>query len=269
MTTAYSTAYNMNHLTDKDQLRAYFNQDRPLFAYALGDLDDHMWPVCTFLGIMQDGDIQSLALIWRGVDPPGVLVFGPPQIAEELIETLPDEIFYLIPADLLPLIQRYYTTPHNIALWRMNINQEAFQPVPAVRGLRRLTGEDAPLVQALFEADGPRAEMIAAITASQINAGVFFGIEVAGRLIAVAGTHVCSSAERVGAVGYVYTTHAARGQGYATAATSAVTQTFFEMGIDTVILNVAQDNTPAIRAYEKLGYHIYTAIAEGPATKKH
>lgn len=251
------------NITDKTILRRYFHQDPHLYAYALGDLEPAMWSLSTFLAEKNGGGaIESLGLVWRGVNPPVVLLFGKP--SPTLYTALPNHLFYMITDELLPAFQKAYETPHNIPLWRMKILPNDFRPIanPPL-GLQRLTSADMPLVQALFEQDGPRPEEIEAITSSQIDSGVFFGIVENKQLVAVAGSHLCAQSEGVGAVGYVYTRKQARGQGYATATTAAVTQTFFEMGINIVILNVARHNTPAIRAYQKLGYTIHAALAEG------
>lgn len=251
------------NITDKTLLRRHFHQDPHLYAYALGDLEPAMWSLSTFFGEMgENGAISSLGLVWQGVNPPVLLLFGLP--SPTFYDNFPQRVFYMLPDELLSDFQQVYETPHNIPLWRMKVLPNEFQPVanpPA--GLQRLSSTDMGLVQQLFEQDGPRPEEIEAISASQIDSGVFFGIVENKQLVAVAGSHICSPSESVGAVGYVYTRQQVRGLGYATATTAAVTQTFFEMGINTVILNVARHNTPAIRAYEKLGYTIHAALAEG------
>lgn len=248
-------------------MRRYFSQDRPFYAYALGDLTERMWHISTFLGAYHHSALKGVALIWKGVEPGVFLMFGSPEAAEALLASAPDRNFYMLPADLLPVFQKRFKTLENTNLWRMAVSSSQFVPHhSSMPGLRRLTGADLPKLQRLYADDGPRAEVIEAISTEQIDTGVFFGVENNGTLHGVAGSHVCAQEEGVGAVGYVYTAHQQRGKGYATATTSAVTATFFKLGIETVILNVAQDNTPAIRTYHKLGYVIHTPFVEGPAT---
>ncbi|HEX3051535.1 MAG TPA: GNAT family N-acetyltransferase [Aggregatilineaceae bacterium] len=38
--------------------------------------------------------------------------------------------------------------------------------------------------------------------------------------------------------------------------------------MDPIVLNVRQDNAPAIRVYEKLGFQVGGAFIEGPALRK-
>ena len=63
---------------------------------------------------------------------------------------------------------------------------------------------------------------------SQLGDGTFFGVRREGRLVAAGGTHLYSAAESVGAVGNVYTHRAYRGQGHASAVTSAIVRRLIE-----------------------------------------
>jgi predicted GNAT family acetyltransferase len=96
----------------------------------------------------------------------------------------------------------------------------------------------------------------------------FYGIEQGGKFVALAGTHITSPETGIGVVGWVITQPEHRGRGYATACTSAVTSEFYRMGLSLAALNVRQDNPPAIRAYEKIGFAINNALWEGEAKRK-
>jgi predicted GNAT family acetyltransferase len=97
----------------------------------------------------------------------------------------------------------------------------------------------------------------------QVTQGVFYGIEQDGQLISVAGTHLVSDVYSVGAVGNVMTHPDHQCRGYATHTTYAVCAELVRRGIKTIVLNVRQDNVPAIRVYEKLGFVRYCPFYEG------
>lgn len=59
----------------------------------------------------------------------------------------------------------------------------------------------------------------------------------------------------------------ARGHGYATAVTAAVTRDLFDAGVD-VFLNVAASNQAAISVYKRLGYHEHCHFWEAHAVLK-
>jgi len=49
--------------------------------------------------------------------------------------------------------------------------------------------------------------------------------------------------------------------------TSAVTEAALEQHRD-VVLNVRQDNAPAIAVYDRLGYRVHGPFIEGPAVRR-
>ena len=144
----------------------------------------------------------------------------------------------------------------------MVLDAGQFDP-PPLDGALRIEPEQADLLAALYrKAAGPNEEIVA-FSPWQIAHGVFYGVWHDSALVATAGTHVWSAAEGVAAVGNVFTQPEFRGRGYATLCTAAVAREAIAAGLDTVVLNVRQDNAPAIRVYEKLGFRRYHLCIEG------
>jgi predicted GNAT family acetyltransferase len=96
---------------------------------------------------------------------------------------------------------------------------------------------------------------------------IYFGVYQADMLVSAAGTHVRSTKSGIAAVGNVLTRLAYRGRGMARSCTSAVTETALEQHRD-VVLNVREDNAPAISVYERLGYQTHGQFIEGPAVRR-
>jgi len=259
-------------LDDPELLRAYFLADKALCAYALGDLVEPMWSISTFTGAFEGAKLTAVTLVWQGVEPPTFLAFGTPDGAERLFRQAPARHFCMLPEALYPTYAEVFAVPIKMDLWRMVVNPQTFSPpTQKVQGLRRLTGADVDILQALYRrgTDGPRPEEIEAFSAEKIDHSIFWSIEnEQGELEAVAGTHVFSPAESIGAIGFVFTAEASRGKGYAKVVTAAVTQSLFEAGIELVILNVVKSNTSAIRVYQHLGFVAQYSIVEGHAHKK-
>ncbi|MBN1202450.1 MAG: GNAT family N-acetyltransferase [Anaerolineae bacterium] len=252
-------------LTDKTAIRAYLNRDRALTAYALGDLDDAFWPDSVFYGARQGGRLAALVLLYHGLTPPVLTAFGDPDSVRAIFDTqpLPDEIYYLMPPELETLLGRYFELPEIRREWRMVLDAEAFVSPPLDR-VSRLGGEHTDTLMALYRQEAGPGEEVIAFSPWQIAHGAFFGVWDGGNLVAAAGTHVWSQAEGVTAIGNVFTHPAHRGRGYATECTAAVVQAALAAGLDTVVLNVRQDNAPAIHVYEKLGFRLYHTFLEGP-----
>lgn len=262
---------SVQYIDHQPTLRAYFQRDVGLYAYALGDLVPFMWSKSTYIGAFDaNGVLHGVALVWRGVSPPVLLMFGSEIAVTALTEVTPDTVFHMLPENLLPTFQSYYNTPNIRFLWRMTVNQRLFSPPgPNHAHLRHLRGPDVGLLPALYAhgEGGPRPEEIAALSPAQLENSIFYGAFVDNRLAAIAGSHLFAPAEGIGVIGYVYTKPAARGQGLATAATASVTQHMFGHGITTVVLNVERSNAPAINAYQKLGFTKHAKIVEGYASR--
>ncbi len=100
-------------------------------------------------------------------------------------------------------------------------------------------------------------------TADNVDGGVFFGIRNEHGLVAIAGTHVVSKRFGIAAIGSVFTHPGSRGRGYAPLTTAAVVRELRARSVETIVLNVAAENTTAGRIYERLGFNDYCVYFEG------
>src|SRR5207302_11253201 len=101
----------------------------------------------------------------------------------------------------------------------------------------------------------------------RLRRALYVGASQADILVAGAGTHARSTRSRIAAVGNGLTRLAYRGRGMARSCTSAATETALEQHRD-VVLNVREDNAPAISVYERLGYQTHGQFIEGPAVRR-
>ena len=263
------TRYEVSRLTDKDPIRAYLNRDRSLTAYALGDLDDAFWPESTFYGAWAGDDLAALALFYAGLEPVVLTVFGAPDGVRAILaaQALPEEIYYLALPEAGPVLAEFYDLAHNHREWRMVLDHACFDAVPG-DCVARLGPEHADALAALYQHAAEPGETVVAFSPWQIAHGCFYGVWHGGALVATAGTHVWSQAERVAAIGNVFTQPEYRGHGYATHCTAAVATDAIAAGLETIVLNVRDDNGPALHVYEKLGFRRYAVFLEGPALRR-
>jgi ribosomal protein S18 acetylase RimI-like enzyme len=261
-------SYEILHLTDKPPIREFLDRDRGLTAYALGDLDDAFWPQSMFYGARCAGRLAAVVLFFRGFDPGVLVTFGEPDGVRAILSDvrLPDEIYYVLPEELGAPLSEAYDCPNRHREWRMVLDSGAFAS-PPLDNVTRIKPEQADLLAALYRRAAEPGEEIVAFSPWQIAHGVFYGVWDGDSLVATAGTHVWSLEERVAAVGNVFTQPEYRGRGYATWCTGAVVRDALAAGLDTVVLNVREDNTPALRVYEKLGFYRYHLFIEGPGWK--
>lgn len=123
-----------------------------------------------------------------------------------------------------------------------------------------LTPEDVPEMMKLVELTQPGP-----FSSGTIEMGNYIGIKEDGELIAMGG-------ERMKPEGYtevsgICTHPDHRGKGYAKAITGALTNAIFERG-ETPFLHVFNQNTPAIKLYEKLGYKTRRTVKGAAMVKK-
>ncbi len=247
---------------DRDLLRTFLERDRLRAAYAICDLEDRefarsKWGIAT-----RSGETSALVLEYGGLTPQPLFVMGDGEgIAAVLREVIRPRLVYLAADEsLISAVERVYRIDPGPQMLRMWVNRQMFRPVlgPAAR----LTPVDIVDVNRLYGLG-----FSGWLPAEAIGHGVYYGVRVAGRLIAAAGTHVISPEGRLAAVGNVMTHIDFRGRGFAKVTTSAVTEELLR-SCDEVVLNVRADNPPAIAAYRALGYRDHCRFEERLAHRR-
>jgi ribosomal protein S18 acetylase RimI-like enzyme len=267
-------SYAVYLTADRAAIHAFLSRDPLAAAYAIGDLEAPYFQHCTWMLACRSGTPRSLALLYRGLDPPVLLTLGEcagiAAIFGQL--ALPDRVAMSAQAAHLSLFRAAYDFAGDRIrpMVRMSIAGDDFRPMPGGPAalVRRLGPADCPAIEALIREGGASAPD--AFDRSQVEAGVFFGVDLAPHgLVALAGTHLVATSSwpeqpwlGVAAVGNLYTHPAVRGRGYGQATTSAVTGELLRRGL-LVVLNVERDNVAAIQLYHKLGYREHSSFFEG------
>ncbi|MDI6847661.1 MAG: GNAT family N-acetyltransferase [Candidatus Bathyarchaeia archaeon] len=117
--------------------------------------------------------------------------------------------------------------------------------------MRRLCTEDASKLAMLLSSREERPRGTVKKYIEWISKMPLYGVFVNGELVSYAGSFI--QLPQVWMIGGVYTHSNHRNKGYATLATSAVTEEALKHA-ETAALFVRSDNYPAVRVYEKIGY---------------
>ena len=256
-------AYVIKELTDPARIRELLVPRVEYTAYALGQLEPGLFERTHWF--WAKGDTGSgLALHSRGGLGDATFVMGDPDAIAAILSIHPgtQHTYATCQPQHLEVLQRTYRLASQQTMIRMGVTRETFAPA---RGMQTvpLGGIDIRRVNSLYGTEGGPSYYIP----EHIDSGVYRGIVVDGRLVAVAGTHVVSPEEGVAVVGNVFTHPRYRGRGYATLVTGAVTAALLKHCRD-VVLTVDPKNIPAVRAYWRLGYSEVCRLIEAPVTRR-
>lgn len=255
--------YVVTRLVDRDRIRALLRDRVEYTAYALGQLEPGLFERTRWYFARGDTG-TALVLHSRGGLGEATFAMGDPDAVAAIVSIYPGPVqtYATCEPSHVAALQRVYRFATQQPMMRMHVTRMSFKPVPITDSVP-LNGFDIRRLNGLYASDGAPSYYVP----EHIDAGVYRGIFVEGRLVAVAGTHVVSRHEGVAVVGNVFTHRQHRGRGYATAATSAVTAALLEYCED-VVLTVDPNNRPAVRAYEKLGYREACHLVEASATRR-
>lgn len=244
-------------------VRAFFAQDRLLSAYALADLDASDIERARWWSASRGDEIVAAALVVEALSFRPCFATGETEaLAAIFREGLREQrlVVSTPPAGRLA-VEASYRFERVERMHRMVVDAPSFRPRVA-HTVTRLTPEELEDVIDLY---GHASRTY--FTPDRIARELYFGIYSGSMLVSAAGTHVRSQRAGVAAVGNVLTRMSHRGRGMATSVTSVVTAAALEQHGD-VVLNVRQDNAPAIAVYQRLGYRTHARFIEGPAVRR-
>ncbi len=255
--------YVVQSLHDPARIRELLRPRIEYTAYALGQLQPGLFERTKWFWARGDTG-TGLVLHSRGGLGDATFVMGDPDAVGAILSIHPGtpQTYATLQPQHLEAMKQVYRFASQQPMIRMSVTRDRFRQAWTI-GVVPLTGIDIRRVNALYGAEGGPSYYVP----EHIDNGMYRGVVVDGRLVAVAGTHVVSRQEGVAVVGNVFTHPAYRGRGYATAATGAVTESLLEY-CDHVVLTVDPNNRPAVAAYEKLGYVEACQLMEASAARR-
>lgn len=255
--------YVVQPLTDIQAIRSILAPRVEYTAYALGQLEPALFPRTRWY-YARGTTGTGLVLHSRGGLGDATFVMGDADAVLAILTIHPGtaQTYATCQPQHLEVLRRVYRLATQQPMIRMGVERTSFVPVrdePTIA----LTGLDIRKLNSLYGSEGGPSYYVP----DHIDSGVYRGVVRDGRLVAVAGTHVVSRHEGVAVVGNVFTHPSYRGHGYATSATSAVTEALLEY-CDHVVLTVDPNNTPAVAAYARLGYREVCHLVEASAARR-
>ncbi|MBI3521834.1 MAG: GNAT family N-acetyltransferase [Chloroflexi bacterium] len=243
--------------------RAFFERDRLLAAYALADLDSATEDRSRWWLATREEETVACVLLVEMVPFRPCFAMGDPEALGMLLREGVREprLIVATPVQTRLAVESVYRFERCDRMHRMVVGFGKFRPRIAHTVVR--LGPDH--LDDVIDLYGHASRSY--FTPRRLAREIYFGIYNGSQLVAAAGTHVRSGEQGIAAVGNVLTRLAYRGRGMATSVTSAVTEAALEEHPD-VVLNVRQDNVPAIAVYTRLGFKVHAPFVEGPAQRR-
>jgi len=263
--------YRVEALTDPEAIRPILERQRAHAAYALAHLEPRLFPRSFWWRAVPldsagslpapDGG-EALVMHARTGLGPSLVALGAPPALEAILRLHPGPFytFATFQVEHAAVARRHFSLSRRGASLRMSVSRETFRP--AEGPTRRLRSHDLADVDDLQRSEGFGFHFAAAL-----DDGVYYGVYHAGRLVAMAGTHVVAPEVGVAIVGNVVTHPRYRRRGFGAAATGAVTAALLET-CPFVLLTVEEKNEPALRVYQRLGYREECRLIESGARRK-
>lgn len=251
-----------------DQVYAILTQDPVWNCFALADMEPPLREYSQLALASREGsDEHAVCLILRHPIIGEVLSpFGSAEGVAAILQhhpSLPEHPMLQVQRPLMPVIERYYQPETEWkGLLRMAITASSWRSHPSVtpQPIKQLTIADLPALKSLYEQHPGNH-----FSADLFTQGLYFGAYAGEQIIAAGGTHACVPEHRIAVLGNILTAPEARRQGYATAITAALVAALFDQQFSLVVLNVFEDNRPAISIYQRLGFQTHHQYLTGSA----
>ncbi|MBN1266042.1 MAG: GNAT family N-acetyltransferase [Anaerolineales bacterium] len=242
-----------------EKIRNLLEQDRAWSAYALADLDP---------GFIEDTswymNNQAVIMTYTGIQPPVLFTHGDAGSLAHLICDLPAGLYQVsIQQEHLKSLQKRLSLDTPVPMQRMVLDRTRFPAGGKPDSAKLLSRAQLSEILELFAQYPDQPD---AFVPDQLEQNTFYGLYQDGQLVSFGGTHVVSRTAGIAAVGSIFTHPAQRGKGFASLTTAAVVRRLLDWDIRTIILNVAPENTPAVRCYQRLGFYPVYSYYEGAGT---
>jgi ribosomal protein S18 acetylase RimI-like enzyme len=230
--------------------RRYLSQDPIQNVLSLGDCYSPLSGASTLYCAVKDKQVVGVGSVCRAFSTPSVaLGEAATDVKEALLEKalteVSSEFTDLCQPDEVGILDEFAT------VLRVHFEQQMVADPPRQLKLNninvtRVRKHELENLDKFY-----REQRSEAWTPLQFEVGPFYCVKQDGKIVSVAGTHICTP--QIAHLGSIVTDEAYRNRGFAAACTSTLCEDLASKG-RIISLFVKNENAPAIRMYEKLGF---------------
>lgn len=262
-------------IRDRERIESFLRRNGAAHIYALADLDEPFWDDARWFCAETAGQIEAVVLLLDGLALPILYAVCPRShppsrvLLEATRESLPKRFFYNLGPGLAAEVLRDWKLAPEGTYWKMILRDRQACDAVSAAGVEALGPQDLDELQTFLKRDAYLPEETGGLffEPQMLESGCYRGIREAGRLAAVGGVHVHSRRFGVAGIGNVVTRPDARGRGLAKQVSAAVVRALRD-DVTEIGLNVHEQNVPARRCYESLGFEPVCPYEEGTASRR-
>jgi ribosomal protein S18 acetylase RimI-like enzyme len=243
------------HSHSKDEIESFFRQNKFLHNYSIGDLDDFFWHHTEWFALMEQGQIEQIALLYDMDELPVLLALTDVNLnsmryfLSSIAHLLPRRFYAHLTPSLNNVFDNYFSGASHGLHCKMGLMDARKLDKVDSSAVIQLSSADLPELMKLYEESYPGNWF----SPKMLATGFYYGMREGGKLASVAGVHVYSEEFKVAALGNITTHPDFRGKGLAKIATAELCKSLLQK-VDFIGLNVKSDNASAIKCYKNLGF---------------
>ncbi len=241
-------------LHDNAEIFEFFNPNRSLHFYSIGDLDPFFRPRSTYYGLREQGALRAVILLYQG-QVTTLLALGDDlsplhDLLNALLPELPERVYaHLTPGLEATLEQKYRLQPAGLFSKMQLVDTTALQTVASDDVIRLQPGTDEDAVREFLDDAYPGNWFDPRMLAT----GHYYGLREDDNLIGVSGVHLFSEDYSVAAIGNIAVAAPWRGRGLGEKLVGHLCRELLK-GVEFIGLNVKVDNRAARAVYDRLGF---------------
>jgi RimJ/RimL family protein N-acetyltransferase len=263
----------ISRIEDKEAVKSFLFKDPYLHLYEIGNLQESLYSHINWYAASQHGEILAVALVYtsqKGNEPflfilENKNIDAAKVLLKSIIDILPDTFNAHLSASLPEVLFEKFDISRHMTYNKMTLKGDILiqKSIKYQEYTYNINRNDFGTVDDFLRKINPNAFFVPAM----LNTGRYKMIRKNSDLIAMAGVHFFSRELNIAVIGNVATAPEFRGKGYGGSVTASLCSELYKE-VQYIGLNVLTDNTPAIKAYEKIGLMYYNTHEEIHAERK-